>query len=190
MKGEQEALTASRADFAQKRATKTENHPSVIRARREMETLEARVRDTAAELEQIRRREDQTWLGRVREDRDQIVRQRRDRLVLAKARVGFSGDYGGTFFLSQLVGQAKARQLYFLSERVTADEALALGLTNWVCEPEELEEKTMEIVKRAHVCAVNSIVSELRANGIAISCRRDRGVYFYRLGRLAVRRAA
>ncbi|MCA9317464.1 MAG: hypothetical protein KDB73_18405 [Planctomycetes bacterium] len=87
MKGEQEALTASRADFAQKRATKTENHPSVIRARREMETLEARVRDTAAELEQIRRREDQTWLGRVREDRDQIVRQRRDRLVLAKARV-------------------------------------------------------------------------------------------------------
>ncbi|MCB1909947.1 MAG: hypothetical protein KDH15_21510 [Rhodocyclaceae bacterium] len=48
----------------------------------------------------------------------------------------------------------------------------------------------MEIVKRAHVCAVNSIVSELRANGIAISCRRDRGVYFYRLGRLAVRRAA
>lgn len=52
------------------------------------------------------------------------------------------------------------------------------------------EHSTMEIVKRAHVCAVNSIVSELRANGIAISCRRDRGVYFYRLGRLAVRRAA
>ena len=69
-------------------------------------------------------------------------------MTTAFARVGFSGDYGGTFFLSQLVGQAKARQLYFLSERVTADEALALGLTNWVCEPEELEAKTMEIAKR------------------------------------------
>jgi 2-(1,2-epoxy-1,2-dihydrophenyl)acetyl-CoA isomerase len=35
--------------------------------------------------------------------------------------------------------------LYYLSERVSATEALSLGLTNWVCEPEKLEEKTMEI---------------------------------------------
>ena len=69
-------------------------------------------------------------------------------MTTAFARVGFSGDYGGTYFMSQLVGTAKTRQLYFLSERVAADEALALGLTNWVCEPEELASKTSEIARQ------------------------------------------
>ena len=69
-------------------------------------------------------------------------------LTTAFARVGFSGDYGGTYFMTQLVGSAKARELYFLSERVTAEEALRLGLTNWVCEPDELESKTLEIASR------------------------------------------
>lgn len=64
------------------------------------------------------------------------------------ARVAFSGDYGGTFFLTQLVGTAKARELYYLTERVSADEALTLGLTNWVCPPEELSAKTQDIARR------------------------------------------
>jgi 2-(1,2-epoxy-1,2-dihydrophenyl)acetyl-CoA isomerase len=69
-------------------------------------------------------------------------------MTTAFARVGFSGDYGGTYFLSQLVGTAKARELYFLSDRVTADEALRLGLANWVVEPDELQAKTREIAGR------------------------------------------
>ena len=69
-------------------------------------------------------------------------------MTTAFARVGFSGDYGGTYFLTQLVGSAKARELYFLSERVSADEALRLGLSNWVCAPEELVAKTREIALR------------------------------------------
>ena len=69
-------------------------------------------------------------------------------LTTAFARVGFSGDYGGTYFLTQLVGSAKARELYYLSDRVSAEEALRLGLTNWVCAPEELASKTREIALR------------------------------------------
>jgi len=69
-------------------------------------------------------------------------------LTTAFARVGFSGDYGGTYFLTQLVGSAKARELYYLSERVSAEEALRLGLTNWVCEPDELAARTQEIAGR------------------------------------------
>jgi 2-(1,2-epoxy-1,2-dihydrophenyl)acetyl-CoA isomerase len=69
-------------------------------------------------------------------------------LTTAFARVGFSGDYGGTYFLTQLVGSAKARELYYLSDRVSAQEALQLGLTNWVCEPDELAAKTREIAGR------------------------------------------
>lgn len=69
-------------------------------------------------------------------------------MTTAFARVGFSGDYGGTYFLTQLVGSAKARELYFLSDRVGADEALRLGLANWVCAPDELAAKTREIARR------------------------------------------
>ncbi len=69
-------------------------------------------------------------------------------LTTAFAKVGFSGDYGGTYFLTQLVGSAKARELYYLSERVSAEEALRLGLANWICAPEELATRTREIARR------------------------------------------
>ena len=69
-------------------------------------------------------------------------------MTTAFARVGFSGDYGGTFFMSQLVGTAKARELYFLSDRVSAEQAVELGLTNWVCEPDVLAERSREIALR------------------------------------------
>ena len=69
-------------------------------------------------------------------------------LTTAFARVGFSGDYGGTYFMTQLVGAAKARELYFLSERIGADEALRLGLVNWVCDADELAARTREIALR------------------------------------------
>jgi len=69
-------------------------------------------------------------------------------MTTAFAKVGFSGDYGGTFFMSQLIGTAKARELYFLSDRVNAQQALDLGLTNWVCEADELAAKANEIALR------------------------------------------
>lgn len=69
-------------------------------------------------------------------------------MTTAFARVGFSGDYGGTYFLTRLVGTAKARELYFLSERIDMAEALKLGLVNWVVPSEALEAKTMEIARR------------------------------------------
>lgn len=69
-------------------------------------------------------------------------------MTTAFARVGFSGDYGGSYFLTQLVGSAKARELYYLSDRVGADEAMRLGLANWACEPDELGARTQEIAQR------------------------------------------
>jgi 2-(1,2-epoxy-1,2-dihydrophenyl)acetyl-CoA isomerase len=38
--------------------------------------------------------------------------------------------------------------MYFLSDRVSADEALRLGLTNWVVEPDQLQAKAAEIAAR------------------------------------------
>jgi 2-(1,2-epoxy-1,2-dihydrophenyl)acetyl-CoA isomerase len=69
-------------------------------------------------------------------------------MTTAFARVGFSGDYGGSYFITQLVGSAKARELYFLSDRVSADEALRLGLANWVCAPDELAARARQVAQR------------------------------------------
>ena len=69
-------------------------------------------------------------------------------MTTAFAKVGFAGDYGGSLFMSQLVGTAKARELYFLSDRISAKEAEDLGLTNWVVEPEALQESAAGIAQK------------------------------------------
>lgn len=69
-------------------------------------------------------------------------------LLTAFARVGFSGDFGGTFFMTQLIGSAKARELYYLSDRLSAADAKELGLVNWVVPADELEDETFELASR------------------------------------------
>jgi 2-(1,2-epoxy-1,2-dihydrophenyl)acetyl-CoA isomerase len=53
-------------------------------------------------------------------------------LTTAFARVGFSGDYGGTWFLTRLVGSAMAKELYYFSDRLSAVDAQRLGIVNAV----------------------------------------------------------
>lgn len=72
-------------------------------------------------------------------------------LVTSFARLGLSGDYGGTWFLTQLVGPAKAREIYFTAERVDAETARALGIFNRVVPPESLGEEAFAWA--AHIAA-------------------------------------
>ncbi len=58
------------------------------------------------------------------------------------------------------------------SERLQRVEALLM---------DGLEYSTMEIIQRTYVCAVNSIISELRANGYDIQCQRRNNKWFYRM---------
>jgi 2-(1,2-epoxy-1,2-dihydrophenyl)acetyl-CoA isomerase len=69
-------------------------------------------------------------------------------LTTAFAKVGFSGDYGGTFFLTQLVGSAKARELYYLSDKLTAKDAERLGLVNRVVSSSALEAEALAWARR------------------------------------------
>ncbi|MCW8194101.1 enoyl-CoA hydratase [Proteobacteria bacterium 005FR1] len=50
------------------------------------------------------------------------------KITTAFAKVGLSGDFGGTYFLSQIVGAAKARELYLLSTKLSGREAAELGI--------------------------------------------------------------
>ena len=52
------------------------------------------------------------------------------KLTTAFSKIGVSGDYGGSYFLTQLGGSAKARELYFTADVITGAEAAALGIVN------------------------------------------------------------
>ena len=69
-------------------------------------------------------------------------------LTTAFARVALAGDYGSAWFLVRLVGPARARELLYLSPRLTADEALQMGLVNAVVSPDALEREAMAVAHR------------------------------------------
>jgi 2-(1,2-epoxy-1,2-dihydrophenyl)acetyl-CoA isomerase len=70
------------------------------------------------------------------------------RFGTAFARIGYSGDYGGTWSLTRLVGTAKARELYFTADIIDAEEAGRLGIVNRVVADDELQTETMALARR------------------------------------------
>jgi 2-(1,2-epoxy-1,2-dihydrophenyl)acetyl-CoA isomerase len=68
-------------------------------------------------------------------------------LTTAFAKVGFSGDFGGSWFLTQLIGQAKAKELYLTSDKVSAEEAARLGIVNRVLPDEGFPEAALEFAR-------------------------------------------
>ena len=56
----------------------------------------------------------------------------------------FDAGYG-TWYLEDLVGKKKAKELWFTNQRLTAREALAIGLINKVVPDEKLEEETQKM---------------------------------------------
>jgi len=83
------------------------------------------------------------------------------------AKVGLFPDYGGTFFLPQLVGPAKAAELFYTGEMINAAEALRIGIVNRVVPLAQLETE-------AHALAHKI------ANGPAIAIRAIKEVLFSR----------
>lgn len=70
------------------------------------------------------------------------------RFTTAFARVGYSGDFGGSFFLTRLVGTARARELYFTADVIDAARAETVGLVNRVVPDARLEEETLALASR------------------------------------------
>jgi 2-(1,2-epoxy-1,2-dihydrophenyl)acetyl-CoA isomerase len=67
------------------------------------------------------------------------------KITTAFAKVGLSGDYGGTYFLTQMLGSAKARELYLLSPVLSGAEALALGMVTRVVPDAEVDAAAHEL---------------------------------------------
>ncbi len=69
------------------------------------------------------------------------------KFTTAFARVGYSGDFGGSYYLTNLVGTAKARELYYTAALLGAEEAHALGMVNHVFPDDALRAETMGLAE-------------------------------------------
>jgi 2-(1,2-epoxy-1,2-dihydrophenyl)acetyl-CoA isomerase len=63
-------------------------------------------------------------------------------------RIGLHPDWGGTFFLPRLVGAAKALELVFGADLITADEAYEIGLVTKVVPHDTLLAETEALARR------------------------------------------
>lgn len=69
-------------------------------------------------------------------------------LVPAFGHIGLSGDFGGSWYLSRLIGPGRAKEVYFTGRRIEASEGAALGLFNRVVPHADLPAATTELAGR------------------------------------------
>ena len=79
---------------------------------------------------------------------DLVFASDRARFGTAFAKVGFGGDYGTTWQLTRRVGPAKAKELFFLADLVSAEEAAGLGLVNRVFPHDAFLDEVRKIATR------------------------------------------
>src|SRR5579864_8687400 len=64
------------------------------------------------------------------------------------AKVGLFPDYGGTYFLPQLVGPSVAAEMFYLGEMIDTQTALRLGLVNRVVPSARLEAEVRTLAQK------------------------------------------
>jgi 2-(1,2-epoxy-1,2-dihydrophenyl)acetyl-CoA isomerase len=69
-------------------------------------------------------------------------------ITTAYAKLALSGDFGCTWLLTRLVGPSIAADLMLLSEKISAERALQVGLINRVVAPERLLLEGMAIARQ------------------------------------------
>ena len=77
---------------------------------------------------------------------------------LTETRLAIIPGAGGTQRLPRLVGKGKAKELIFTGRRVGADEAMAIGLANQICEPDQLLTEAGKMA--AMICETGPIAIE------------------------------
>ena len=85
------------------------------------------------------------------------------KMTTAFANIALSGDFGGAWFLSRIVGPAKAREMFFLAPKLTGEEAAALGAVNRAVPREEFDATVRETAKRIAE-GPTSVLAMMKAN--------------------------
>jgi len=79
---------------------------------------------------------------------DLVVMAESARIIEIFVRRGIAPDAGGAYLLPRLIGPAKAKELVFFGDDVSAAEAERLGLVNKVVPADQLEKAVQEWAER------------------------------------------
>ena len=69
------------------------------------------------------------------------------KITTAFGKVGLSGDFGGTYFITRLLGSARARELYMMSPILGARQALDIGLVTRVVADDQVDAASAELAR-------------------------------------------
>ena len=76
---------------------------------------------------------------------DMRVATENAKFVTAFSKIAFSGDFGGSYFLTKIIGTAKARELFYLSDTIEAKKAHELGIINNLIDANEINEYAINL---------------------------------------------
>ncbi|MCB2015665.1 MAG: enoyl-CoA hydratase-related protein [Sphingobium sp.] len=79
---------------------------------------------------------------------DIMIMKRSAYLMLAFANIGLVPDAGATWLVAKSVGRAKAMEMALLGEKISAEQALDLGLVTRVADDEALDETVKQIAAK------------------------------------------
>jgi 2-(1,2-epoxy-1,2-dihydrophenyl)acetyl-CoA isomerase len=82
---------------------------------------------------------------------DLIIAEEKTIMNMAYRRIGLTPDGGASLFLPRIAGMKRFNEFYLLSRNIGMEEAREIGLINYVCSKDELEQK------------VNALITELLA---------------------------
>lgn len=100
------------------------------------------------------------------------------RLGFPEAKIGSMPGAGGTQRLPRLIGPARAKELMFLCERITADQAQAIGLVNRVAPDDLLFDTAMELARDVAQRAPLSLARIKSAVNIALDADLATGLAY------------
>jgi enoyl-CoA hydratase/carnithine racemase len=94
---------------------------------------------------------------------DMRIAARRVRMGMPPAKIGLIYSHTGLHRFVEVCGLANTNELFHLGRNVETERAYEMGLVNWVVEPDELEERTVEIAGEIGANAPLSLAGNKRA---------------------------
>ena len=78
-------------------------------------------------------------------------------VTTAFGNIGLSGDYGASWFLPRLIGLSKAKEMFYTSSRIGAEECERLGLFNKIFPVDTFREEAQAYASRLSNGPVNAL---------------------------------
>lgn len=101
---------------------------------------------------------------------DFVIAEKDVPLGLPECRLGIFPGSGGTVRVTRRVGEARAKQMIFLGDRVPTDDALNWGLVDKIVEKGAALSESRKLAQRLNACSQSSLELSKKAVGDAIEC--------------------